>query len=71
MLRRFRKKAGNLLKQHNREKVSLSVQAIGDMRVRAGNFIYVLLDEFQTQLFLVDQCSHKNFRRGAYDVPRH
>ncbi|WP_339311724.1 hypothetical protein [Paenibacillus sp. FSL M7-0896] len=55
----IQEKAGNLLKQHNREKVSLSVQAIGDIRVRAGNFIYVLLDEFQTQLFLVDQCSHK------------
>lgn len=55
----IQEKANNLLKMHNREKLSLSVQAIGDMRVRAGNFIYVLLDEFQTQLFLVDQCSHK------------
>lgn len=55
----IQEKADNLLKQHNREKVSLSVQAIGDMRVRAGSFIYVLLEEFQTQLFLVDQCSHK------------
>ncbi|WP_405104527.1 hypothetical protein MHH28_18665 [Paenibacillus sp. FSL K6-1217] len=55
----IQEKADNLLKQHNREKISLSVQAIGDMRVRAGSFIYVLLDEFQTQLFLVDQCSHK------------
>lgn len=55
----IREKAGNLLKLHNREKLSLSVQAIGDLRVRAGNFIYVLLDEFETQLFLVDQCSHK------------
>ncbi|WP_240479659.1 XkdQ/YqbQ family protein [Paenibacillus wynnii] len=52
-------KANNLLKLHNREKVSLSLQAIGDIRVRAGNFIYVLLDDFKTQLFLVDQCSHK------------
>lgn len=55
----IQEKADNLLKLHNREKLSLSVQAIGDMRVRAGNFIYVLLDEFETQLFLVDQCSHK------------
>lgn len=55
----IQEKASNLLKMHNREKLSLSVQAIGDMRVRAGNFIYVLLDEFETQLFLVDQCSHK------------
>lgn len=55
----IQEKAGNLLKLHNREKLSLSVQAIGDLRVRAGNFIYVLLDEFETQLFLVDQCSHK------------
>ncbi|SEU26603.1 hypothetical protein [Paenibacillus sp. NFR01] len=52
-------KANNLLKLHNREKYSLSVQAIGDLRVRAGNFIYVLLEEMETQLFLVDQCSHK------------
>ncbi|AIQ49519.1 phage-like element PBSX protein XkdQ [Paenibacillus sp. FSL R7-0273] len=55
----IREKADNLLKLHNREKLSLTVQAIGDMRVRAGNFIYVLLDEFETQLFLVDECSHK------------
>lgn len=55
----IQEKADNLLKMHNREKLSLSVQAIGDMRVRAGSFIYVLLDEFQTQIFLVDQCSHK------------
>ncbi|CAH1057643.1 XkdQ/YqbQ family protein [Paenibacillus pseudetheri] len=55
----IQEKANNLLKMHNREKLSLSVQAIGDMRVRAGNFIYVLLDEFKTQVFLVDQCSHK------------
>ncbi|MEK5282820.1 MULTISPECIES: XkdQ/YqbQ family protein [Paenibacillus] len=55
----IQEKANNLLKMHNREKLSLSIQAIGDMRVRAGNFIYVLLDEFETQLFLVDQCSHK------------
>lgn len=55
----IQEKANNLLKMHNREKFSLSVQAIGDIRVRAGNFIYVLLDEFKTQVFLVDQCSHK------------
>ncbi len=55
----IREKADNLLKLHNREKLSLTVQAIGDMRVRAGNFIYVLLDEFETQQFLVDECSHK------------
>lgn len=55
----IQEKANNLLKMHNREKLSLSIQAIGDMRVRAGNFIYVLLDEFETQLFLVDQCGHK------------
>ncbi|MRN57032.1 XkdQ/YqbQ family protein [Paenibacillus monticola] len=55
----IREKANNLLKLHNREKLSLSVQAIGDMRVRAGNFIYVLVADFETQLFLVDQCTHK------------
>ncbi|ASA24315.1 XkdQ/YqbQ family protein [Paenibacillus donghaensis] len=55
----IQEQAGQLLRLHNREKLSLSVQAIGDLRVRAGNFIYVLLDEFQTQLFLVDTCSHK------------
>lgn len=55
----IREKADNLLKLHNREKLSLSVQAIGDMRVRAGNFIYVLVADFETQLFLVDQCTHK------------
>ncbi|MFE4713963.1 hypothetical protein ACFRAM_24270 [Paenibacillus sp. NPDC056722] len=52
-------KANNLLKLHNRESLSLSVQSLGDLRVRAGNFIYVLLDELKTQLFLVDQCTHK------------
>ncbi|WP_150273201.1 XkdQ/YqbQ family protein [Paenibacillus tepidiphilus] len=55
----IQEKAANLLKLHNREKLSLSVQAIGDIRVRAGSFIYVLLEDFDTQVFLVDQCSHK------------
>ncbi|GGG06762.1 hypothetical protein GCM10010912_59280 [Paenibacillus albidus] len=59
--------ADMLLKLHNREKHSLSVQAIGDLRVRAGNLIYVLLDALETQLFLVDQCSHK-FSGGEHTM---
>lgn len=55
----LQEKANNMLTLHNHEKVSLSVQAIGDIRVRAGHFIHVLLENFETQVFLVDQCSHK------------
>ncbi|MBY9079050.1 hypothetical protein KIH86_21790 [Paenibacillus sp. HN-1] len=54
----IQEKAEQLLKLHNREKVSLSVQAIGDLRVRAGSFLYVLLDDLETQLFLVEECTH-------------
>ncbi|QWU15640.1 hypothetical protein SAMN04487895_12824 [Paenibacillus sophorae] len=63
----IREKAEQLLKLHNREKVSLSVQAIGDLRVRAGSFIYVLLDELEAQLFLVDQCTH-NLSGGEHTM---
>ncbi|MNN79338.1 hypothetical protein D3C81_1959690 [compost metagenome] len=34
------------------------MQAIGDLRVRAGSFLYVLLEDLETQLFLVDECTH-------------
>ncbi len=44
---------------YNREQVTLSVDAIGDVRVRAGRFAYILLDEFDTQVYLVEECSHK------------
>ncbi|WP_046213119.1 XkdQ/YqbQ family protein [Paenibacillus wulumuqiensis] len=47
------------LKLYNREQVTLSVDAIGDVNVRAGQFAYILLDEFEVQVYLVEECSHK------------
>lgn len=44
---------------YNREQVTLSVDALGDIKVRAGQFAYILLDEFDTQVYLVEECSHK------------
>ncbi|MFD1885900.1 XkdQ/YqbQ family protein [Paenibacillus wenxiniae] len=44
---------------YNREQVTLSVDAIGDVKVRAGRFAYILLDEFDTQVYLIEECSHK------------
>lgn len=60
-------KAKMLLKLRNRETIQLSLQAIGDLRVRAGSFLYVLLDGTEAKLHLVDQCSHR-FSGGEHTM---
>lgn len=60
-------KAKMLLKLRNRETIQLSLQAIGDLRVRAGSFLYVMLDGTEAKLHLVDQCSHR-FSGGEHTM---
>ncbi|MGO4181380.1 hypothetical protein AB4Z17_09380 [Paenibacillus sp. TAF43_2] len=49
-----------LMMLKNREQKSISIEAIGDLRVRAGCYVPVVIDELGIhQYFLVDECSHK------------
>ncbi|GIP18383.1 hypothetical protein J40TS1_40250 [Paenibacillus montaniterrae] len=49
----------NLAKLKNRERKSLQVQALGDIRVRAGMRVHIKIDEYGVdQPLLVDECSH-------------
>ena len=44
---------------HNRESKSLTVNAIGDIRIRAGMRVRILISEYGVdQALLVDECSH-------------
>ncbi|MUT67825.1 hypothetical protein [Paenibacillus sp. NEAU-GSW1] len=48
-----------LMKLKNREQRSLSIQAVGDMRIRAGCYVPILIEELGLkQYFLVEECSH-------------
>ncbi|GIP35510.1 hypothetical protein [Paenibacillus sp. J2TS4] len=49
-----------LIQLKNREQKTLQVDALGDIRLRAGCIVPILIDELDiNQTFLVDQCSHK------------
>ncbi|MFC6334289.1 hypothetical protein ACFP56_16800 [Paenibacillus septentrionalis] len=49
----------NLAKLKNRERKSLQVNAIGDIRVRAGFRVHIKIDEYGVdQALLVDECTH-------------
>ncbi|ASS76812.1 hypothetical protein CIG75_18940 [Tumebacillus algifaecis] len=49
----------NLLKLKNREQKSLRLSAIGDIRVRAGCYVPVIIQEISiNQYFLIDECTH-------------
>lgn len=49
-----------LIQLKNREQKTLRVDALGDIRLRAGCVVPILIDELDiNQTFLVDQCSHK------------
>lgn len=49
----------NLAKLKNRESKSLKVSAIGDIRVRAGMRVRILISKYGVdQALLVDECSH-------------
>jgi len=55
---------GELLKMlstlHNRESKTMKLNALGDLQVRAGSYIYVVIERLGlNQPFLVDECSHK------------
>lgn len=59
--------AKNLLNLKNREQQTLSVEAIGDVRVRAGNTIYVNLPGEGLKPYLIDECTHK-FSGGSHTM---
>lgn len=44
----------------NRESRNMTIDAIGDIRLRAGNYVRVVLDEFGiNQPFLINECTHR------------
>lgn len=52
----------------NREGRSLKIEALGDIRVRAGIYLRVLIDELGiNQPFLIDECTHK-FSGGEHTM---
>ncbi|GAC42271.1 XkdQ/YqbQ family protein [Paenibacillus popilliae] len=58
----------NLAKLKNRETKSLKVNAIGDIRVRAGMCVRICISEYGVdQALLVDECSH-NFDGSAHNM---
>ncbi|WP_217563074.1 hypothetical protein [Paenibacillus sp. GbtcB18] len=49
----------NLLANMNRELQTLKVTALGDLRIRAGCFVPIVIEEQKiSQYFLVDECTH-------------
>ncbi|WP_337100934.1 XkdQ/YqbQ family protein [Paenibacillus sp. YIM B09110] len=49
-----------LLTLKNREQKTLSIEALGDLRVRAGFYIPIVIQELAiSQYFLVEDCTHK------------
>ncbi|OAB46538.1 XkdQ/YqbQ family protein [Paenibacillus antarcticus] len=50
-----------LMTLKNRETRSMKIEAIGDLRLRAGMYVNVYIERFGiNKFFLVDECSHKN-----------
>jgi hypothetical protein len=50
----------NYMRWYNRESRSLTLEAIGDIRVRAGCYLPVRIAEWELdQFFLVDSCTHR------------
>lgn len=48
-----------LAKLKNRETKSLKIEALGDLRIRAGSYVRILIRELGlNQPFLVDACTH-------------
>ncbi len=49
-----------LMKLKNREQRSLSIEALGDIRVRAGCYVPIIIEELKLkEYFLVEECTHK------------
>lgn len=58
----------NLAKLKNRESKSLKVNALGDIRIRAGMRVRIVISEYGVdQALLVDECSH-NFDGAAHTM---
>ncbi|WP_058303452.1 XkdQ/YqbQ family protein [Gorillibacterium timonense] len=56
----------NLLALHNRERKKLTLEALGDLRVRAGCYLRVYLEEVAiNQPFLVEECSHEQLEEDV------
>ncbi|MEC0233603.1 hypothetical protein P4H71_04435 [Paenibacillus kribbensis] len=56
----IKQKAQNLLTLHNRESKSLSIDAMGDLSIRAGCYVPVFVADLKvSQVYLVDSCTHK------------
>jgi hypothetical protein len=48
-----------LITLKNRESKTLKINAIGDVRIRAGSYVRILIEEYNiNQPFLVDECQH-------------
>lgn len=57
--------AKNLLTLNNRERKTMSLEAIGDLRVRAGCYLRIYVEEFGiNQPFLVEECSHEQLEEN-------
>lgn len=49
----------SIAKVKNRESKSIKIEAIGDIRIRAGSYVRILISEYGiNQPFLVDSCTH-------------
>ncbi|WP_028563049.1 XkdQ/YqbQ family protein [Paenibacillus pinihumi] len=58
----------NLLKLKNRESRSMSLDALGDSRIRAGNSIYLIIEEKGIKgRFVVNECTH-NFNGDEHTM---
>lgn len=56
----IRELLNTLIQLKNRERRSLKIDALGDLRIRAGCYIPVILNELKIkQYFLVDECTHQ------------
>ena len=49
-----------LIELKNREKKTFQIDALGDLRIRAGSYVPIFIEELGvSQYFLVDECTHK------------
>lgn len=57
----IKQQLNQLLELKDRESKSLQIDALGDIRVRAGCYVHIILEELGVkQPFLVDECTHKD-----------
>src|SRR5690606_8256062 len=56
----IRQRLNQLIQLKNREKRTFTIDALGDLRVRAGTYVPIMLKELGiNRHFLVDECIHK------------